>query len=129
MPSETKNPPRTRPCFLVIEREYPGNISARKLVIETEKMNVISAYSAAEGIATLRLFPRVSGIVLSAEVDDLRCEDAARRLKDLAPELPLIIISPNAHERCNYGDYRLSSHDPQQLLDKLRELTPAAEAA
>lgn len=47
----------TRPCFLVIECEYPGNISARKLVIETAKMNVISCYSCAEGIATLRRFP------------------------------------------------------------------------
>jgi hypothetical protein len=32
-----------RPCFLVVDREYPGSISTRKLVIETGKFNVITA--------------------------------------------------------------------------------------
>jgi hypothetical protein len=26
-----------RPCFLVLDQEYPGSISTRKLVIETRK--------------------------------------------------------------------------------------------
>jgi CheY-like chemotaxis protein len=113
----------TRPCFLVIEREYPGNISARKLVIETAKMNVISAYSAAEAIATLRRYPAVDGIVLSAEVQDMPCAVAAKALKQIQPNVPLIVISPNAHESCDHADHRLSSHDPQQLLEVLRGVT------
>ena len=110
----------TRPCFLVIEREYPGNISARKLVIETAKMNVITAYSSAEGVATLRRFPGVDGVVLSAEVNDMPCATAAQELKRVRPSVPLIVISPNAHESCDHADHRLSSHDPQRLLEVLR---------
>ena len=118
----------TRPCFLVIEREYPGNISARKLVIETAKMNVISAYSAAEAIATLRRYPAVDGIVLSAEVQDMPCAVAAKALKQIQPNVPLIVISPNAHESCDHADHRLSSHDPQQLLEVLSGLGDRAAA-
>jgi CheY-like chemotaxis protein len=120
----------TRPCFLVIERDYPGNISARKLVIETEKMNVISSYSAAEGVETLRRFPAVDGIVLSAEVQDMPCATAARELKRVLAaqpqadrnNVPLIVISPNGHEACDFADHRLSSHDPQELLEVLNAL-------
>lgn len=38
------------PYFLVIDREVGGSISTRKLVIETAKLNVITAYSAAESM-------------------------------------------------------------------------------
>ena len=118
----------TRPCFLVIERDYPGNISARKLVIETEKMNVISSYSAAEGVETLRRFPTVDGIVLSAEVSDMPCATAAKALKSVQPNVPLIVISPNGHEGCDLADHRLSSHDPQELLEVLNGLVDRAAA-
>lgn len=118
----------TRPCFLVIEREYPGNISARKLVIETAKHNVISCYSLAEGIATLERFPLVDGIVLSAEVKDMPCDAGARELKQMRPQTPLIVISPNGHEACDVADQRLSSHDPQELLETLKQYVPATAA-
>ena len=49
--------PMVRPCFLVIDREYASSISTRKLVIETAKLNVITAYSGAEAIETLKRFP------------------------------------------------------------------------
>jgi response regulator RpfG family c-di-GMP phosphodiesterase len=114
----------TRPCFLVIEREYPGNISARKLVIETAKYNVISCYSLAEAIATLRRFPTVDGIVLSADVKDMPCDEGARELKRVRPETPLIVISPSGHEACEVADQRLSSHDPQLLLEVLKQYVP-----
>jgi hypothetical protein len=120
----------TRPCFLVIEREYPGNISARKLVIETEKMNVISCYSAAEGIATLRRFPGVDGVVLCADVTDMPCGAAAAELKRVLAaqpqadrvKVPLIVLSPSGHESCDAADRRLSSHEPQELLEVLHAL-------
>lgn len=126
----------TRPCFLVIEREYPGNISARKLVIETEKMNVISCYSSAEGIETLRRFPGVDGVVLSADLTDMPCATAARELKRVLAaqpqadrnHVPLIVISPNGHEGCDLADQRLSSHDPQLLLEVLKGLVDRAAA-
>lgn len=65
------NPGMTRPCFLVVDREHSGSISTRKLVIETAKFNVITAYSSDEAIDTLRRFPAVSGIVLDAGMKDM----------------------------------------------------------
>jgi hypothetical protein len=112
----------TRPCFLVIEREYPGNISARKLVIETAKMNVVSCYNSAEAIDTLRRFPEVTGIVLCADLTDMPCSQLAKQLKAIRPKAPLVIISPNGHEACDHADHRVSSHDPQELLDLLEKL-------
>jgi CheY-like chemotaxis protein len=57
-----------RPCFLVVDREFPGSISTRKLVIETAKFNVLTAYSGEEAIETLKRFPAIDGIVLDAGV-------------------------------------------------------------
>jgi hypothetical protein len=53
----------SRPCFLVIDREFPGSLSTRKLVLETAKFNVITVYSGREGLETLRRFPAIDGIV------------------------------------------------------------------
>ena len=39
-----------RPCFLVVDREFPGSVSTRKLVIETAKFNVLTAYSGREAL-------------------------------------------------------------------------------
>ena len=63
-----------RPCFLVIDREFPGSISTRKLVIETAKFNVLTAYSAQEAIETLKTFSAVQGVVLDSEVAGMPCE-------------------------------------------------------
>ena len=65
-----------RPCFLVIDREHPGSISTRKLVIETAKFNVITAYSAAEALETLALFPNITAIVLDASIGDMSCSES-----------------------------------------------------
>ena len=62
-----------RPSFLVIDREYAGSISTRKLVIETAKLHVITAYSAAEALETLECYPAVNGIVLDAGIRDIPC--------------------------------------------------------
>jgi CheY-like chemotaxis protein len=113
---------------MVIEREYPGNISARKLVIETAKMNVITCYSSPEAIETLRRFPDVNGIVLTTEMNDAPWEETAKKLKSIRPKTPLVIISPNGHDGAEVADRRASSHEPQQLLDVLQELSPAAAA-
>ncbi len=118
----------TRPCFLVIDREYSGSISTRKLVIETAKFNVITSYSAVEALETLNRFPHVDGIVLDGGVRDLSCCELIARIKELDPKLPVITISaPGTHE-CDGADYHLASFDPGRLLGLLRELQPKQSA-
>jgi CheY-like chemotaxis protein len=118
-----------RPCFLVIDREYSGSISTRKLVIETAKFNVITAYSADEAIDTLGHFPALHGVVLDAGIRDMKCCDLIARLKKSAPELPIVVISaPGTHE-CPEADHLLESFDPARLLALLQSLAPAETAA
>jgi response regulator RpfG family c-di-GMP phosphodiesterase len=74
-----------RPCFLVVDQEHSGSISTRKLVIETAKFNVITAYSGDEAIQTLAKFPAVDGVVLDAGVNDLPCSVVLKQIKQSRP--------------------------------------------
>jgi CheY-like chemotaxis protein len=113
-----------RPCFLVIDKQYPGSISARKLVIETAMLNVITAYSAEEGIEMLRRFPAVDGVVIDTEVRGMTCPELIDHLRAIRPEIPVISVSPSGHDPCGGEQFHVSSYDPQDLLDQLQVLCP-----
>jgi CheY-like chemotaxis protein len=117
-----------RPCFLVIDREFPGSISTRKLVIETAKFNVLTAYSGKEALEIFKRFPAVSGIVLDGGLDDVSCSVIAREVKQLQPKLPVIVIAAPGFTGCPEADYRLESFDPARLLEILRGIKPDASA-
>ena len=114
----------TRPCFLVIDREHAGNISTRKLVIETAKLNVITAYSGAEAIATLARFPAVDGVVLDAGIKDMPCAQLVAGLKVTAPGVPLILIGFPREGSCPGADHELETFEPMRLLTLLQSLVP-----
>ncbi|HEX4576075.1 MAG TPA: response regulator [Edaphobacter sp.] len=117
-----------RPCFLVIDREFPGSISTRKLVIETAKFNVLTAYSGREALEVFTRFPAVSGIVLDGGLDDVSCSDVVREVKQLQPTIPIIVIAAPGFNGCSGADYLLESFDPAKLLEILRSLKPDASA-
>jgi CheY-like chemotaxis protein len=117
-----------RPCFLVIDREFPGSISTRKLVIETAKFNVLTAYSGKEAIEIFRRFPAVSGIVLDGGIDDISCADVARELKQINPACPIIVIAAPGFTDCSQSDFQLESFDPAKLLEILKSIKPEATA-
>ncbi len=118
-----------RPCFLVIDREYSGSISTRKLVIETAKFNVITAYSATEAVETLATFPATAGVVLDAGITDMKCCDLVAKIKERDAKLPVIVISaPGTHD-CPQADHQLESFEPARLLVLLQSLVPDATAA
>jgi CheY-like chemotaxis protein len=117
-----------RPCFLVIDREFPGSISTRKLVIETAKFNVLTAYSGKEALEMVTRFPAVSGVVLDGGLEDVPCGEVARQIKQLQPKLPVIVIATPGFSGCPVADYQLESFDPAKLLETLRGLKPEASA-
>ena len=119
----------TRPCFLVIDREFAGSISTRKLVIETAKFNVITAYSSAEALDTLRRFPGVSGIVLDAGMKDMPCEILVRSLKAIGPSVLIVVVSTPKAQQCEGADHYLDSFDPSRILALLQKLEPEQTAA
>src|ERR1700753_1234285 len=118
-----------RPCFLVIDREFPGNISTRKLVIETAKFNVLTAYSSYEAIATLKTFPAVTGVVLDSGLEDMPCSQLIAQLKQIKPTLPIIAISVPGSPDGEGADYNLETFNPTRLLALLQSLVPEAAKA
>ena len=108
-----------RPCFLVIDREHSGSISTRKLVIETAKFNVITAYSGAEAVQALAKFPCVDGAVLDVGITDVPCGELIQRLKELQPRLPIIAVGKHG---CYGADHSVESFDPKSLLDLIERL-------
>jgi CheY-like chemotaxis protein len=117
-----------RPCFLVVDREFSANISTRKLIIETAKFNVITAYSGAEAIESVARFPALDGIVLDAGLRDRPAEDVVRQLKASHPELPIVVIDAPGANNCPEADYHLEFFDPARLLELLQKLRPRETA-
>jgi DNA-binding NtrC family response regulator len=113
-----------RPCFLVIDREFAGSISTRKLVIETAKFNVITAYTGQEAIETIQKFPALDGVVMDVAIRDMSCEDVVLAIKAVNPKLPVIAVRSPHGAWCNGADYHLDSFDPKRLLEILKDLQP-----
>ena len=110
----------------MIDREYAGSISSRKLILETAKFNVITAYSAGEAIETLRRFPLVEGAVVDAAIQDVPCAELVRGLREIRPDLPIIAICPGGTSSCAGATRELESFDPKELLGILQKLVPQA---
>lgn len=129
-PSPIQHPTRMhRPCFLVIDREYAGNISTRKLVIETAKFNVLTAYDRDEAVGTLERFPNVDGVVLNADASTgAECQDVISRLRAIVPDITIIITSTGAKPICGHQEYYVDSLNPAQLLECLQSLHKEATA-
>lgn len=118
-----------RPCFLVIDKEFAGSISTRKLVIETAKFNVITAYSGREAIDTLHRFPGVSGIVLDAGVGDISATELCKTLKTMQSDVPIVVVGRPGKPHAPDADHYIDSFDPGKVLELLRALEPGPTAA
>lgn len=109
-----------RPTFIIAEPEADQALSARKLVIETAKFNVITAHSPEEFLELVRLFPNVNAVIMHTRLTSGRSQELVRSVRRLLPEKKLIAISPSIAE-VNDVDYEVDSHDPQELVNLLRE--------
>jgi DNA-binding response OmpR family regulator len=116
--------PVIRPCFLVIDHEFPDSISTRKLVLETAKYNVITAYSGTEAVETFRLFPNINGIVMNEAVTGVDCASMVKELRAIRSDVLLIVTSSRGITDCVVADHQLHNFDPASLLKLLRSLVP-----
>jgi len=115
-----------RPCFLVVDREFSSMISTRKLVIETAKFNVITAYTGAEALELLRKFPAVDAIVVDAHMRDIPCEELVTAFKAILPGIPVVSVHTPGAAPCYAADHHVESLAPELLLETLRSLHPEA---
>ena len=115
-----------RPCFLVVDREFAGSISTRKLVLETAKFNVLTAYNYREAIAMLERFPNVDAAVITTD----RNGDAESFLNFVREEYPAVkrVLTGDLPDSDGLADRRVESFSPDKLLQALRELFPETAA-
>lgn len=104
--------------ILMMEDEQPEGLSARKLVVETLKHNVLTAYDADGGMDLLRRFPNVDMVMVHAELLT-RHPTLLTDVRALCPDKPLILASPYAHDMRPEVNYVVDSHKPQDLIKLL----------
>jgi response regulator RpfG family c-di-GMP phosphodiesterase len=102
------------------EPEAPENISARKLVLETAKFNVITAYSAKECLELLNKFPQIEGVIIHSDLNSTPCEKVVSQIKAHHPKMAVIVLGTTDGYRCTGADHSITSHEPQALLNLLR---------
>lgn len=119
----------TRPCLIVLDREHSGTLSTRKLVIETAKFNVITAYSGLEAIESFERFPAVDAAILNASIPDIPCQEVIGRIRSRAPKIPIIVVRGPGAPECPSADYIIESFDPIAIIELLHKLFPRAMAA
>jgi DNA-binding response OmpR family regulator len=110
-----------RPAFIVAEPEPEQALSARKLLLETFKFNVITAHTEQETLDLLHMFPKINALILHCGIEDFDAENVIRVVKRIVPELPIIALTPTERE-FGWADHVVHSHDPQELLELVHRL-------
>ncbi len=81
--------------ILMMEEEQPEGLSARKLVVETAKHNVLTTYNLRDGLDLLHRFPNVDMIMVHAHLLE-RDPDLLREVRRVCPDKPIIFATPFA---------------------------------
>lgn len=108
---------------LMIEEEQPEGISSRKLVVETAKHNVITAYDADTGLNLLQRFPKVDAVLVHSSLLE-KHGNLLREIRNFDPDLPIILAHPFRDAPNRESNHNVDSHNPQQLLKILNEQIP-----
>jgi hypothetical protein len=115
-----------RLVVLMVEVEQPEGISSRKLILETARHNVLTAYSGDGAVNLLQRFPNVDLAIIHTELEGKEFESTVRRLKETRPDLYIVAISPVDSGRLAGVNAILPSYDPQDLLEFLAKRFEAA---
>jgi len=103
------------------EPEPEQALSARKLVLETAKFNVITAHSAREAGELCTRFPCIDALIVHSSLPG-DCGQLVAAFKRGNGHRPAILLAASAGVSCAGADHRVSSHNPEELLGLLREL-------
>ncbi len=92
-----------RLVVLMVEVEQPEGISARKLILETARHNVITAYSGNGAIKLLRRFPNVDVAVIHTELEDSQFSRLVHEIKKMSPRSSYRCVIPSPGPACERG--------------------------
>src|SRR3954470_7217916 len=110
-----------RPTFLVAEPEPGSAISARKLVLETAKFNVVTAHSSDEALEFFNLSPALHAAMIIT-FDLPNASKTVAKIKKAVPDFVVICLSPNRSTSIKLADHHCNSHDPEALVELCRKL-------
>jgi hypothetical protein len=111
-----------RLAFLIIEAEPAQGLSTRKLLLESAKHNVLTAYSPEEGGRMFRRFPKVDVVAVDGSFGEKTCEKLTADLKNQNQDIRIVAFLPSESAKCEWADETVSSHDPAALLKLLQEM-------
>lgn len=103
------------------EPEPEQALSARKLVLETAKFNVITAHSVREALELSEKFSNINALIVHGGIGE-DCARVVAQFKRANPQAPAILLAPSASTACDGTDHQVSSHSPEELVRLLREL-------
>ena len=109
-----------RLAFLIVEAEPGQGLSTRKLLIESAKHNVLTAYSAKEGLKMFKRFPKVDVVVIDSELKDN--ERLAREVKEQNLDIRVVCLAARVGAKAPWADQTANPHDPAQLLEMPEEM-------
>ncbi len=115
-----------RLVVLMVEVEQPEGISSRKLILETARHNVLTAYSGEGAVNLLERFPNVDLAIIHTELEGKEFEATVRRLKEVRPDLYIVALTPMDYGKLEGVNAVLTSYDPQKLLEFLAKRFEAA---
>lgn len=111
-----------RLAFLVVEAEPAQGLSTRKLLLESAKHNVLTAYSPEEGATMFERFPKVDIVAIDGGFGDGICGTLSRSLRAQNKDIRIVAFMPQVGAHCNWADKTTNSHDPAGLLKLLEEM-------
>lgn len=100
---------------LMMEEEQPEGLSARKLVVETAKHNVLTAYNLPDGLDLLHRFPNVDVIMVHSRLLEQK-PDLLSDVRRMCPAKPIILATPFSNDHRAEADYVVDSHKPHDLI-------------
>jgi DNA-binding NtrC family response regulator len=109
-----------RPIFLVLDPPDPETLSTRKLILESEKYNVLTAFTAEEAVEIASKVP-INLVVLHERISNDGSSQLAADLKLVNPRVPIWLVSPHPHQIAN-ADQVISSFDPVTLVQMARDM-------
>ena len=101
---------------LMMEEEQPEGLSARKLVVETAKHNVLTAYTLTDGLDLLHRFPNVDVIMVHSRLLEQKA-DLLGDVRRTCPGKPIILATPFANDNGPGADFVVDSHKPNDLIN------------
>jgi DNA-binding NtrC family response regulator len=104
-----------RPILLVVDPPDPEALSTRKLILESQKYNVLTAFTGPEAKEIAQRVP-INAVVLHERVQDGDSAGLAAELKRVRPEIPIWMVAPQPLITVPNVDRVLSSFDPLALV-------------